>query len=166
MTIAAGDTFRAGAIDQIQIHADRLGIKVIKHQEGSDPAAVIYDALQYAKAHKSDVLLSDTAGRMHTNINLMAQLEKICRVSAPDLIIFVDEATAGNDAVLRASQFNDAVPISGTILTKLDADSKGGAAISIAYITQKPILFFGVGQSYDDLLKFDPEWFVEKIFED
>ncbi|MDL2261303.1 signal recognition particle-docking protein FtsY [Methanimicrococcus sp. OttesenSCG-928-J09] len=166
ITIAAGDTFRAGAIDQIQIHADRLGIKVIKHQEGSDPAAVIYDALQYAKAHKSDVLLSDTAGRMHTNVNLMAQLEKICRVSSPDLIIFVDEATAGNDAVERASQFNDAVPISGTILTKLDADSKGGAAISIAYITQKPILFFGVGQEYDDLLKFDPEWFVEKIFED
>ncbi|WNY22966.1 Signal recognition particle receptor FtsY [Methanimicrococcus hongohii] len=166
VTIAAGDTFRAGAIDQIQIHADRLGIKVIKHQEGSDPAAVIYDALQYAKAHKSDVLLSDTAGRMHTNVNLMAQLEKICRVSTPDLIIFVDEATAGNDAVERASQFNDAVPISGTILTKLDADSKGGAAISIAYITQKPILFFGVGQEYDDLLKFDPEWFVDKIFED
>ncbi|WNY28365.1 Signal recognition particle receptor FtsY [Methanimicrococcus stummii] len=166
VTIAAGDTFRAGAIDQIQIHADRLGIKVIKHQEGSDPAAVIYDALQYAKAHKSDVLLSDTAGRMHTNVNLMAQLEKICRVSTPDLIIFVDEATAGNDAVERASQFNGAVPISGTILTKLDADSKGGAAISIAYITQKPILFFGVGQEYDDLLKFDPEWFAEKIFED
>ncbi|MDV0444715.1 Signal recognition particle receptor FtsY [Methanimicrococcus sp. At1] len=166
VTIAAGDTFRAGAIDQIQIHADRLGIKVIKHQEGSDPAAVIYDALQYAKAHKSDVLLSDTAGRMHTNVNLMAQLEKICRVSTPDLIIFVDEATAGNDAVERASQFSDAVPISGTILTKLDADSKGGAAISIAYITQKPILFFGVGQEYDDLLKFNPEWFVEKIFED
>ena len=166
MTIAAGDTFRAGAIDQIQIHADRLGIKVIRHQEGSDPAAVIYDALQYAKAHKSDVLLSDTAGRMHTNVNLMAQLEKICRVSSPDLIIFVDEATAGNDAVERASQFNGAVPISGTILTKLDADSKGGAAISIAYITQKPILFFGVGQEYDDLLKFDPEWFVKKVFED
>lgn len=166
VTIAAGDTFRAGAIDQIQIHADRLGIKVIKHQEGSDPAAVIYDALQYAKAHKSDVLLSDTAGRMHTNVNLMAQLEKICRVSTPDLIIFVDEATAGNDAVERASQFNDAVPINGTILTKLDADSKGGAAISIAYITQKPILFFGIGQEYDDLLKFDPEWFVEKIFEE
>ncbi|MDR2944645.1 MAG: signal recognition particle-docking protein FtsY, partial [Methanosarcinales archaeon] len=141
ITIAAGDTFRAGAIDQIQIHADRLGIKVIKHQEGSDPAAVIYDALQYSKAHKSDVLLSDTAGRMHTNVNLMAQLEKICRVSTPDLIIFVDEATAGNDAVERASQFNGAVPISGTILTKLDADSKGGAAISSAYITQKPILF-------------------------
>ena len=166
VTIAAGDTFRAGAIDQIQIHADRLGIKVIKHKEGSDPAAVIYDALQYSKAHKINVLLSDTAGRMHTNVNLMAQLEKICRVSSPDLIIFVDEATAGNDAVERASQFNGAVPIHGTILTKLDADSKGGAAISIAYITQKPILFFGIGQEYDDLLKFDPKWFVEKIFED
>ncbi|MCL2863131.1 MAG: signal recognition particle-docking protein FtsY [Methanimicrococcus sp.] len=166
VVIAAGDTFRAGAIDQIQIHADRLGIKTIRHQEGSDPAAVIYDALQYAKAHKTNVLLSDTAGRMHTNVNLMAQLEKICRVSTPDLIIFVDEATAGNDAVERASQFNAAVPISGTILTKLDADSKGGAAISIASITQKPILFFGVGQEYDDLLKFDPEWFVQKIFED
>ena len=108
VTIAAGDTFRAGAIDQIQIHADRLGIKVIKHKEGSDPAAVIYDALQYSKAHKVNVLLSDTAGRMHTNVNLMAQLEKICRVSTPDLIIFVDEATAGNDAVERASQFNGA----------------------------------------------------------
>jgi len=166
VVIAAGDTFRAGAIDQIQIHADRLGIKTIRHQEGSDPAAVIYDALQYAKARKVDVLLSDTAGRMHTNVNLMAQLEKICRVSKPDLIIFVDEATAGNDAVERASQFNAAVPISGTILTKLDADAKGGAAISIASITNKPILFFGVGQEYDDLLKFDPEWFVQKIFED
>ncbi|WNY24731.1 signal recognition particle-docking protein FtsY [Methanolapillus millepedarum] len=166
VTIAAGDTFRAGAIDQIQIHADRLGVKTIRHQEGSDPAAVIYDALQYSKAHKIDVLLSDTAGRMHTNVNLMAQLEKICRVGMPDLIIFVDEATAGNDAVERASQYADAVPISGTILTKLDADSKGGAAISIAYITQKPILFFGIGQNYDDLMKFDPVWFVNKIFED
>ncbi|MDV0447531.1 Signal recognition particle receptor FtsY [Methanosarcinaceae archaeon Ag5] len=166
VTIAAGDTFRAGAIDQIQIHADRLGVKTIRHQEGSDPAAVIYDALQYSKAHKIDVLLSDTAGRMHTNVNLMAQLEKICRVGNPDLVIFVDEATAGNDAVERASQYSDAVAISGTILTKLDADSKGGAAISIAYITQKPILFFGVGQNYDDLMKFDPVWFVNKIFED
>jgi signal recognition particle-docking protein FtsY len=164
VAIAAGDTFRAGAIDQIQIHADRLGIKTIRHQEGSDPAAVIYDGLQYAKAHKVNVLLSDTAGRMHTNVNLMAQLEKICRVSSPDLILFVDEATAGNDAVERASQFNAAVPIDGTILTKLDADSKGGAAISIAYITQKPILFFGVGQEYDDLMKFDPKWFVDQVF--
>lgn len=166
VVIAAGDTFRAGAIDQIQIHADRLGVKVIRHQEGSDPAAVVYDALQYAKAHNIDVLLSDTAGRMHTNVNLMAQLEKICRVSSPDLILFVDESTAGNDAVERASQFGSAVEIDGSILTKLDADSKGGAAISIAYITQKPILFFGVGQGYEDLMKFDADWFVNKLFEE
>jgi len=164
VVLAAGDTFRAGAIDQLGIHASRLGVKMIKHQAGADPAAVIYDAVQYAKAHKIDFVLSDTAGRMHTNMNLMAQMEKICRVSSPDLIIFVDEAVAGNDAVERAAQFNDAVPIDGSILTKIDADAKGGAAISIAYITGKPILFFGIGQGYEDLKKFDPEWFVDQLF--
>lgn len=164
VVIAAGDTFRAGAIDQIAIHAENLDVKLIKHQPGGDPAAVVYDAVQYAKAHNTDVILSDTAGRMHTNINLMSQLEKICRVSSPDLIVFVDEAVAGNDAVERAKQFNDAVPIDGSILTKTDADSKGGAAISIAYITGKPILFLGMGQGYDDLQKFDPKWFVDQLF--
>lgn len=164
VVMAAGDTFRAGAIDQISIHAKNLGVKVIKHQEQGDPAAVIYDAIQHAKANKVDVVLSDTAGRMHTNINLMEQLKKVCRVSSPDLLIFVDEAVAGNDAVERASQFNAAVPLSGSILTKTDADAKGGAAISIAYITGKPILFLGMGQGYDDLQKFDPEWFVDQLF--
>jgi fused signal recognition particle receptor len=164
VVLAAGDTFRAGAIDQLGIHADRLGVKMIKHQPGADPAAVIYDAVQYAKAHKIDFVLSDTAGRMHTNLNLMSQMEKICRVSTPDLIIFVDEAVAGNDAVERAAQFNEAVPIDGSILTKIDADAKGGAAISIAYITGKPILFFGIGQGYEDLKKFDPEWFIDQLF--
>ncbi len=164
VVLAAGDTFRAGAIDQLGIHADRLGVKMIKHQPGADPAAVIYDAVQYAKAHKIDFVLSDTAGRMHTNLNLMSQMEKICRVSTPDLIIFVDEAVAGNDAVERAAQFNEAVPIDGSILTKIDADAKGGAAISIAYITGKPILFFGTGQGYEDLKKFDPEWFIDQLF--
>ncbi|PAV14351.1 signal recognition particle-docking protein FtsY [Methanosarcina spelaei] len=164
VVLAAGDTFRAGAIDQLGIHADRLGVKMIKHQPGADPAAVIYDAVQYAKGHKIDFILSDTAGRMHTNLNLMSQMEKICRVSTPDLIIFVDEAVAGNDAVERAAQFNDAVPIDGSILTKIDADAKGGAAISIAYITGKPILFFGMGQGYEDLKKFDPEWFIGQLF--
>jgi len=162
--LAAGDTFRAGAIDQLGIHADRLGVKMIKHQAGADPAAVIYDAVQYAKSHKIDFVLSDTAGRMHTNLNLMAQMEKICRISTPDLIIFVDEAVAGNDAVERAAQFNEAVPIDGSILTKIDADAKGGAAISIAYITGKPILFFGTGQRYEDLKKFDPQWFIDQLF--
>lgn len=165
VVLAAADTFRAGAIDQLQIHGDRVGVKVIRHQEGGDPAAVVYDAIQYAKAHKTDIVLSDTAGRMHTNLNLMEQLKKVCRVSAPDLIIFVDEAVAGNDAVERAAQFNEAVPINGSILTKTDADAKGGAAISIAYITGKPILFLGMGQGYDDLKKFDPKWFVDQIFE-
>jgi len=164
VVLAAGDTFRAGAIDQLGIHADRLGVKMIKHQPGADPAAVIYDAVQYAKAHKIDFVLSDTAGRMHTNLNLMSQMEKICRVSTPDLIIFVDEAVAGNDAVERAAQFNEAVPIDGSILTKIDADAKGGAAISIAYITGKPILFFGMGQGYEDLKKFDPKWFIDQLF--
>ena len=165
VVIAAADTFRAGAIDQIAIHAERVGVKLIKQQEGSDPAAVVYDAVQYAKGHGVDVVLSDTAGRMHTNVNLMAQLQKVCRVSPPDLLIFVDEAVAGNDAVERASQFNDAIPIDGSILTKTDADAKGGSAISIAYITGKPILFLGMGQGYDDLQKFDPEWFVNQLFE-
>lgn len=118
-----------------------------------------------AKSHKIDVILSDTAGRMHTNLNLMAQLQKVCRVGNPDLIIFVDEAVAGNDAVERAAQFNEAIPIHGSILTKIDADSKGGAAISIAYITNKPILFLGDGQEYDNLKKFDPNWFIEQLFE-
>jgi signal recognition particle-docking protein FtsY len=164
VVLAAGDTFRAGAIDQLGIHADRLGVKMIKHQPGADPAAVIYDAVKYAKAHNIDFVLSDTAGRMHTNLNLMSQMEKICRVSTPDLIIFVDEAVAGNDAVERAAQFNEAVPIDGSILTKIDADAKGGAAISIAYITGKPILFFGIGQGYEDLKKFDPDWFIDQLF--
>lgn len=165
VVIAAGDTFRAGAIEQIEIHAEALGIKLIKHQEGADPAAIIYDAIQFAKAKHKDVVLADTAGRLHTNINLMDQLRKVCRVNNPNLIIFVDEAVAGNDAVERARLFNSAVPFNGTILTKQDADAKGGAAISIAYTTGKPILFLGVGQSYKDLVKFDPNWLLDRLFE-
>jgi fused signal recognition particle receptor len=126
---------------------------------------VVFDAVEYAKARKKDVVLADTAGRMHTNINLMDQMKKICRVAPPDLVIFVDEAIAGNDAVERANIFNQTVPINGTILTKADADSKGGAAISIAHTTGKPILFLGVGQEYDDIIKFDPEWLVDRLFE-
>jgi fused signal recognition particle receptor len=165
VVVAAGDTFRAGAIDQLQQHADNLGVKIIKHQHGGDPAAVVYDAVEYAKARHKDVVLADTAGRMHTNINLMDQLKKICRVAPPDLVIFVDEAIAGNDAVERANIFNQTVPLNCSILTKADADSRGGAAISIAYITGKPILFLGTGQEYDDIIKFDPHWLVDRLFE-
>ena len=163
VVIAAGDTFRAGAIEQIEVHANNLGVKLIKHNTGGDPAAVIFDAVEYAKAHHKDVVLADTAGRLHTNINLMDQMKKIVRVTEPDLLIFVDEAIAGNDAVERARQFNETVPIEGTILTKTDADAKGGAAISIAHITGKPVLFLGTGQDYPDLVKFDPDWLVDRL---
>ncbi|HPE62897.1 MAG TPA: signal recognition particle-docking protein FtsY, partial [Methanothrix sp.] len=130
IVIAAGDTFRAGAVEQIEVHANNLEVKLVKHKDGKDPAAVIFDAVEYAKAHHRDIVLADTAGRLHTNINLMDQMRKIVRVVNPDLLIFVDEAIAGNDAVERARLFNEAVPIDGTILTKTDADAKGGAAIS------------------------------------
>ncbi|MCX9014383.1 MAG: signal recognition particle-docking protein FtsY [Candidatus Methanoperedens sp.] len=165
VVLAAGDTFRAGAVEQIDRHAQALGLRLIKHQDDADPAAVIYDAIQHAKARHIDIVLADTAGRLHTNINLMDQLRKVVRVNNPDLIIFVDEAIAGNDAVERANMFNEAVPFNGCILTKQDADSKGGAAISIAYTTGKPILFLGTGQSYKDLVKFKPEWLLDRLFE-
>ena len=163
VVLAAGDTFRAGAIEQLEVHGERLGLKVIKHKTGGDPAAVIYDAVEYAKAHNKDIVLADTAGRLHTNINLMDQMRKIVRVTKPDLLIFVDEAIAGNDAVERARLFNESVPIGGSILTKTDADAKGGSAISIAYITGKPVLFLGIGQNYPDLVKFEPQWLVDRL---
>jgi len=163
VVLAAGDTFRAGAIEQLEVHGEKLGLKVVKHKTGGDPAAVIFDAVEYAKAHNKDVVLADTAGRLHTNINLMDQMRKIVRVTKPDLLIFVDEAIAGNDAVERARLFNESVPIGGSILTKTDADAKGGSAISIAYITGKPVLFLGVGQTYPDLVKFEPQWLVDRL---
>ena len=164
VVVASGDTFRAGATEQIEKHTERIGVKLIKHQHGGDPAAVIYDAMQHATAQHRDIVLADTAGRLHTNINLMDQLGKICRVTPPDLVIFVDEAVAGNDAVERAREFNETVPISGSILTKVDMDSRGGAAISIAHVTGKPVLFLGTGQKYEDLKKFDAEWYVDQLF--
>lgn len=165
VVIAAGDTFRAGAIEQLEEHANRLDVKMIKHKAGSDPAAVIYDAVKHAESKGIDVVLSDTAGRMHTKRNLIEQLEKVKRVTNPDLTIFVDESIAGNDAVERARMFNESVGVDGSILSKLDADPKGGTAISISYITGKPILLFGIGQGYDDLKKFDSQWLLDRIFE-
>ncbi len=164
VVIAAADTFRAGAIEQIEEHAKKLGLKVVKHKQGSDPTAVIFDAIKHAESKGVDIVLADTAGRMHTKKNLLDQLEKIKRVTKPDFIIFVDESIAGNDAVERARMFNEAVGIDGTILTKIDADAKGGTAISIVFATQKPILYLGTGQRYEDLVKFDAKWLVERIF--
>jgi len=163
VVIASADTYRAGATEQIEEHASRLGVKVIKHQYGADPAAVVYDAVKYAKANRIDVVLADTAGRMHTSVNLMEQLKKICRVTNPDMVIFVDEAIAGNDAVERAKRFDELIGIDATILTKADIDDKGGAAISIAHSTSKPIIFLGTGQSYENLEKFDADSFVERL---
>ena len=164
--LANGDTYRAGANEQIREHADRLGRDLISHDQGGDPAAVIYDGVEYAEANDVDVVLGDTAVRLHTSDDLMAQLEKIDRVVDPDMTLFVDEAVAGQDAVNRAKEFNDAAAIDGAILTKADADSSGGAAISVAYVTGKPILFLGTGQGYDDITLFDPEDLVESLIDE
>ncbi len=164
VVIAAADTFRAGAIEQIEVHANRLGAKLIKHQAGGDPAAVAFDAVEHAKARKRDVVLIDTAGRMQTNANLMDQMKKIKRVANPHMIVFVGDALAGNDAIEQARTFHEAVGFDAAILCKIDTDAKGGAALSIAHSVGKPILFVGTGQTYDDLMPFDPHWMVEKIF--
>ena len=161
--IAASDTFRAGAIEQVTHHANNLNVKIIKHKKGADPAAVAFDAVAHAKARGKELVLVDTAGRMQTNINLMDEMKKIKRVIKPDLIIYVGDALTGNDSVEQAQKFNDAVGIDGIILTKADADAKGGAALSIGYVIQKPILFLGTGQSYTDMIEFKPEWMVEQI---
>ncbi|MCX6695798.1 MAG: signal recognition particle-docking protein FtsY [Candidatus Altiarchaeota archaeon] len=163
VVLAAGDTFRAGAIEQLQKHAGNVGLKVITHQKSADSAAVIYDAVEHAKAKNIDVVLADTAGRMQTNVNLMDELKKIVRVNKPDLRVFVGDALTGNDAVEQARKFNQEVGIDAVILTKIDADAKGGSALSIAHEIKKPIIFVGVGQGYADLKPFDKKWFVDSI---
>lgn len=163
--LANGDTFRAGANQQIEEHAEALGLKLIKHEQGGDPAAVIYDAVEYAGANDVDVVLGDTAGRLHTSQDLMDQLSKIDRVVEPDITVFVDEAVAGQDAVNRAREFNEAAEFDGVVLTKADADAGGGAAISVARVTGKPILYLGTGQEYGDLREFDPEELVDQLLE-
>ncbi|OPX58678.1 MAG: Signal recognition particle 54 kDa protein [Methanobacterium sp. PtaB.Bin024] len=164
--IAASDTFRAGAIEQISHHAEKVGVKIIRHQKGADPAAVAYDAVEHARAQKKELVLIDTAGRMQTNVNLMDEMKKIQRVVKPDLAIFVGDALTGNDAVEQARKFDDAVGVDGIILTKADADAKGGAALSIGHVINKPILFLGVGQGYGDIMEFHPDWMVEQVLGD
>jgi fused signal recognition particle receptor len=163
VVFAAGDTFRAGAIEQLQEHARNLGVKVIGHQKGADAAAVIYDAVEHSKAKNIDVVLADTAGRMQSKVNLMDELKKIVRVNKPDLTVFIGDALAGNDAVEQATTFNNAVGFDAAILAKMDADAKGGSALSIVHSTGKPIIYVGVGQRYSDLKRFDREWFIKNI---
>ena len=160
---AASDTFRAGAIEQLEEHCRRLGVKVIKHRYGADPAAVAYDAIMHARSKGIDVVLIDTAGRMQTNRDLMDEMKKIARVVSPDLKVFVGDALTGNDALEEAMKFNEEVGIDCSILTKVDADTKGGAALSVVYATSKPITYIGTGQGYSDIKKFSAEWFINKI---
>ena len=162
---AAGDTHRPGAIEQLTEHAERLSLKVVSQRYGADPAAVGRDGVLYARAHRVDCLLIDTAGRMQTNQNLMEEMAKIARVVRPDFRIFVADALTGNDAVSQADLFNKHVGFDGAILTKADADVRGGAALSIVYSTGKPVIFLGVGQSYDDLVPFDTQKFLGSLLE-
>jgi fused signal recognition particle receptor len=164
--IAAADTFRAGAQEQLRKHAEKLGVPFVGGRYGADPASVVYDAIEYAKARGYRVVLADTAGRMHTDRDLMEELRKITRVAKPDYKILIVDALTGNDAVEQAKFFDSAVGIDFIVLTKVDADVKGGTALSVVAITGKPILFVGTGQRYEDLEPFNPKWYAEKILGD
>jgi fused signal recognition particle receptor len=157
---AASDTFRAASIEQLEHHANKLSIRLIKHKYGADPAAVAFDAV---KAKDKDIVLIDTAGRQTPDANLMEEMVKIKRVAKPDVIIYVGEAIAGSDLIEQAKAFNDKISVDGVILTKADVDDKGGAIISIVQAINKPILYLGIGQNYEDLEKFEPEKMISRI---
>ena len=162
---AASDTFRAGAIEQLEAHMNKLEIKCISSQRGGDSAAIARDAISHAKAKDVDVVLVDTAGRMQNKTNLMNELQKVHRVTQPHLVLFVGDALAGNDAVEQAAEFSRILTFDGAVLSKMDTDAKGGAGLSIAHVTGKPIVLVGTGQEYTDLHQFDPEWLLEQLFE-
>jgi len=163
VVFAAADCWRAAAIEQLEEHGKNLGIKVIKHSYGADPAAVIFDAMKYAEANKIDVVLADTAGRSHANANLMDELKKIIRVNDPDMKILVVDALTGNDVVEQAEYFNNAVGVDGIVMTKVDVYDKGGAILSVVHKVERPILYIGIGQEYNDLKKFSVEEIVNNI---
>lgn len=166
VVLAACDTFRAGAIEQLTIHSDKLGCKIVKQEHDSDPSAVAFDAIEHARSKRKDVVLIDTAGRMQTNSNLIEEMKKIVRIAKPDLKVFVGDSLAGNDAIEQAKVFDQAVGIDAIILTKIDTDAKGGAALSIAHTINKPIAFVCNGQEYGDIIKFDTEWMIDRLFSD
>jgi fused signal recognition particle receptor len=163
VVLASGDTYRAGAIEQLEEHGRRLETRVIRHKYGSDAAAVGFDAIEHARAQSIDVVLIDTAGRMQTNRNLMDELEKVKRVVDPKFTIMILDSLIGNDATEQAMTFNKQIGFDAAILTKVDADARGGSSLSVSYLTEKPVLFIGVGQEYDDLQPFDAQWFAEKL---
>ncbi len=160
---AAGDSFRAASIEQLEEHANRLKVNVIKHQYGADPAAVIFDAIKHAQAKGVNVVLADTAGRAHTNKNLMEQMQKIVRVNKPDLKILVLDSMTGNDIINQCRMFDEAVGVDALILTKNDVATKGGSILSAAYVLKKPILFLGTGQGYKNLEIYEPNKIIEKL---
>ncbi|MBT4321524.1 signal recognition particle-docking protein FtsY [Candidatus Bathyarchaeota archaeon] len=166
VVLASGDTYRAGAIEQLEEHGRRLGVRVIRHKYGSDAAAVGFDAVEHARAQGIDVVLIDTAGRMQTNRNLMDELQKVKRVVDPNFTIMILDSLIGNDATEQAMTFNDYIGFDAAILTKVDADAKGGSSLSVPYLTGKPVLYVGVGQEYDDLEPFDAQRFAEKLLAD
>ena len=163
VVMAAADTFRAGAIDQLAAHAERIGVRCITSQRGGDSAAVARDAVDSAKAKGDDIVIIDTAGRMQNKTNLMEELRKVHRVTNPHLVLFVADALAGNDAVEQAKVFQSMLRFDGAVLCKMDTDANGGAAMSIAHATGRPIVMAGVGQGYEDLIPFDPEWLLDSI---
>jgi fused signal recognition particle receptor len=168
--LVAGDTFRAAAIEQLEIWADRAGADIVRHQQGSDPAAVVFDGMSAAKARAADIVLCDTAGRLHNKTNLMDELKKIYRViekamtGAPHEVLLVLDATTGQNALVQARVFNEAVPLTGLVLTKLDGTAKGGIVIAVANELAIPVRYVGVGEGVDDLQAFDPQEYVEALF--
>jgi fused signal recognition particle receptor len=172
VVLAAGDTFRAGAIEQLETWGKRVGVDVIKHQAGADPAAVIYDGIQAAKARKADILLCDTAGRLQNKVNLMEELKKVYRVvkrevpDAPHEVLLVLDATTGQNALIQAKQFGEAVHVSGIVLTKLDGTAKGGIVIAINHELNLPVKLVGLGERADDLQDFDADQFLHALFKD
>lgn len=163
--LAAGDTFRAASIEQLEHHGNKLGVRVIKHGYGADSAAVVFDARKFADANRYDAVLADTAGRTHTDKNLMDELKKVVRVNKPDLKILVLDSLTGNDAVEQAKTFHEAVGVDCVIMAKTDVNEKGGSILSVSYAIKKPILFLGTGQEYGDLKKFNPQRFVKELME-
>ena len=161
--MAAADTFRAASIEQLKEHGNKVGVKVISHDYGSDPASVGFDAINYAKKNFINCVLIDTAGRMHTQKNLLREMEKIVRVCKPDKKIFVGESITGNDAIEQVRSFDWAIGIDGIVLTKADIDEKGGTSLSVGYVTKKPILYLGTGQAYDKIEVFDKEKFIKRL---
>jgi len=170
--ICAADTFRAAAVDQLQIWADRAGVDIVRAKEGSDPAAVVFDAMTAAKARQRDVVLVDTAGRLHTRTNLMNELDKIRRVAsrevpgAPHEVLLVLDATVGQNGIAQAREFTNVAGVTGIVLTKLDGTAKGGVAVAIAHDLKLPIRYVGVGEAVDDLLPFSPREYVDAIFQE